>query len=293
MNALNQLAEIWRCVVGRSVTETRLIRSILYSSAALFVVAVNLSAAPPAGYRLAWSDEFEGATIDTNKWSYRQLGKRCDALNVSEAVSVDGGYLSFTTWTSNGTHYTGMIGSQGKFERRFGYWEARLKFADAPGEWSAFWIQTPTFGQPPGDPAAAGMEIDVVEHRVEDRQGKKLGGMAQHTVHWVGSDKRPQSKAHLTDDLGLDRGFHVIGVEWTQTEYRFYVDDKLTWTAPAPVSKRNQYILLSSEVQNDAWAGKIPANGYGSRESSQTRFVVDYVRFYEPREMAAHPRSEN
>jgi beta-glucanase (GH16 family) len=147
--------------------------------------------------------------------------------------------------------------------------------------WSAFWIQTPTFGKPPGDPASAGTEIDVVEHRAMDRQGKKLAGQAQHTVHWVGLDKRTQSKAHLTDDLGLDHGFHTIGVEWTETEYRFYVDDKLTWTAPAPVSKRNQYIILSSEVKNDAWAGKIPAKGYGSREISTTRLVADYVRFYE------------
>ena len=59
------------------------------------------------------------------------------------------------------------------------------------------------------------------------------------------------------------------------------MDDKLTWTAPAPVSKRNQYIILSSEVEDDAWAGKIPAGGYGSRETSQTRLVAGYVRFYE------------
>lgn len=236
---------------------------------------------PPAGYELAWSDEFDGATLDTNKWSYRFLGRRHDALNVTNAVSVSGGQLTITTYTSNGTHHTGMIGTQSKFERRFGYWEARLNFEDAPGEWSAFWVQTPTFGQPPGDAAVAGMEIDVAEHRVVDRQGKKLAGQAQHTVHWVGPDKRTQSKAHLTEDLGLDRGFHTIGVEWTETEYRFYVDNKLTWTAPAPVSKRNQYIILSSEVEDDSWAGKIPAGGYGSRETSRTKMVVDYVRFYE------------
>ncbi|MBI4658297.1 MAG: glycoside hydrolase family 16 protein [Verrucomicrobia bacterium] len=240
-----------------------------------------VSAAPPPGYRLAWSDEFDGVAPDTNKWSHRGLGKRRDALNVTDAVSVASGHLTITTYTTNGQHRTGMIGTQGKFERRFGYWEARLKFEDAPGMWSAFWIQTPTFGQAPGDPATAGTEIDVVEHRAVDRQGKKLAGQAQHTVHWADADKRTQSKAHLTEDLGLDRGFHTIGVEWTETEYRFYVDDKLSWTAPAPVSKRNQYIILSSEVKDDAWAGKIPVEGYGSRETSRTRLVADYVRFYE------------
>ncbi len=289
----NQLAAIWGPGSLSGIKCAHLVRSTLCEFVAICATALNLSAAPPPGYRLAWSDEFEGTALDTNKWSYRQLGKRRDAVNVSDAVSVGGGYLSITTYSTNGTHHTGMIGTQGKFERRFGYWEARLKFADTTGEWSAFWIQTPTFGQPPGDPAVAGMEIDVVEHRVEDRQGKKLGDVAQHTVHWVGADKRLQSKAHLTEDLGLDHGFHTIGVEWTESEYRFYVDDNLTWTAPAPVSKRNQYIILSSEVEDDAWAGKIPVGGYGSRESSQTRFVVDYVRFYQPGDTQTPSRTEN
>lgn len=243
--------------------------------------ALSLLAAPPPGYHLAWSDEFDSASLDINKWSYRQLGKRRDALNVAEAVSVRGGQLTITTYTAGGQHCTGMIGTQGKFERRFGYWEARLKFDDAPGQWSAFWIQSPTFEQPPGKPARAGMEIDVVEHRAVDRSGKRLAGQAQHTVHWVDAGKQPRSQAHLTEDIGLDSGFHTYGCEWTESEYRFFIDDRLTWTAPAPVSKRNQYMILSSEVEDGAWAGKVPASGYGSRQTSQTRLVVDYVRFYE------------
>jgi len=140
--------------------KTFLLRSILGGLTVCAAVTLNLSAAPPPGYHLAWADEFDDTTLDTNKWS-------------------------------------------------------------------------------------------------------------------------TQSKTRLTEDLGLDRGFHTIGVEWTESEYRFYVDDKLTWTAPAPVSKRNQYIILSSEVEDDAWAGKIRAGGYGSLETSRTKMVVDYVRFYE------------
>ncbi len=33
------------------------------------VAALNLAAAPPPGYQLAWSDEFDGAKLDTNKWT--------------------------------------------------------------------------------------------------------------------------------------------------------------------------------------------------------------------------------
>ena len=152
---------------------------------------------PPAGYQLAWSDEFDGATLDMNKWSYRGLGQRHDALNVTDAVSVGGGQLTITTYTSGGKHYAGMIGTEGKFERRFGYWVARLQFEGAPGMWSAFWIQTPTFGRPAGDPVTAGMEIDVIEHRVSDKSGKDISGKAQHSLHYGSSDKDVKSQSHV------------------------------------------------------------------------------------------------
>ncbi len=232
----------------------------------------------PAGYHLAWSDEFDGAALDMSKWSHRGLGRRRDALNVADAVAVDNGQLTITTYTSDGEHCTGMIGTEGKFERRFGYWEARIQFEGAPGMWSAFWIQTPTFGRPPNDPATAGTEIDVIEHRVSDQSGKDISGPAHHALH-IGGGK---SQSHVTEDLKLGSGFHTYGVQWTETEYRFFVDGKLTWTV-TPVSKRPEYIILSSEIQNQSWAGTIPAGGYGPRESSRTRMIMDYVRFYEPK----------
>ncbi len=240
------------------------------------------AATPPEGYQLVWADEFNGTSLDLSKWSHRQPGKRHDAVNVPDAVSVGDGHLTITTYTSGGKHYTGMIGTEGKFDRRFGYWEARVRFEGAPGMWSAFWIQTPTFGRPAGDPAAAGTEIDVIEHRVSDKSGKDISGQAHHAVHYGGADKEVKSQAHVTEDLKLSSGFHTFAVQWTETEYRFFADGKLTWTA-TPVSKRPQYIILSSEVSDKSWAGVIPADGYGPLESSKTKMVVDYVRVYEPR----------
>jgi beta-glucanase (GH16 family) len=246
-----------------------------------------VSAAPPAGYRLAWADEFNDVALDLTKWSYRQPGKRRDAINVADAVAVRDGCLTITTYTSDGKHYTGMIGTEGKFERRFGYWEARIRFDGAPSMWSAFWIQTPTFGRPPGDPAAAGTEIDVIEHRVSDKSGKDISGQAHHAVHYGNSDKDLKSQTHVTDGLKLGSGFHTFAVQWTETEYRFFVDGKHTWTT-TPVSKRPEYIILSSEVSDNSWAGVIPADGYGSLQSGKTKMVVDYVRFYEPRPDPEH-----
>jgi len=260
-----------------------LLALILTTHGGLVATACGAAEAPPVGYQLVWSDEFDGTALDMSKWSHRGLGPRRDALNVADAVSVGGGQLTITTYTSGGNHCTGMIGTEGKFERRFGYWEARIRFDGAPGMWSAFWIQTPTFGQPPNDPATAGTEIDVIEHRVSDQSGKDISGLAHHAVHIGGA----KSQSHVTEDLKLGAGFHTFGVQWTETQYRFFVDGKMTWTA-TPVSKRPQYIILSSEVQDKSWAGAIPADGFGPLESSKTRMIVDYVRFYEPKPDREH-----
>lgn len=257
----------------------------LFAGAALIALLAGAPtpapAAPPPGYRLAWADEFDGTVLDTNKWGHRDLGRRRHAVNVREAVTVGEGLLTITTYTHEGQHRTGMICTRDKFERCFGYWEARIRFADSPGEWSAFWIHSPTMGRPVGDPATAGMEIDVIEHRVRDQAGKDISGRGQLTLHWDGYGRDHKSKGHVTEDLGLGTGFHTYGLEWTEQEYRFYIDDRLVWTAPTPVSKRPQFIILSSEVQDKGWAGNIPDGGYGPRESSRTRMDVDYVRFYE------------
>ncbi|MBI5386846.1 MAG: glycoside hydrolase family 16 protein [Verrucomicrobia bacterium] len=255
-----------------------LLAATVLSAGAL--LSCNTLATPP-GYKLAWADEFDGTSLDDTKWGHRDLGKRRDALNVREAVTVSGGRLAITTYTQDGKHHTGMICTRDKFERSVGYWEARIQFQDSPGEWSAFWIHSPTMGRSIGDPAAAGMEIDVIEHRVCDQKGRDISGQGQLTLHWDGYGKDHKSKGQMTQDLGLGSGFHTYGLEWTEAEYRFYIDDKLTWTAPTPVSKRPEFIILSSEVKNKDWAGNIPEAGYGPRESSQTKMLVDYVRFYE------------
>ena len=199
---------------------------------------------PPAGYPLAWSDEFDGTALDLSKWSHRGPGRRRDALNVADAVSVSDGQLTITTYTSGGKHSTGMIGTEGKFERRFGYWEARVRFEGSPGMWSAFWIQTPTFGRPPNDPAAAGTEIDVIEHRVRDQSGQDISGPAHHALHIGGA----KSQSHVTEDLKLGTGFHTFGVQWTETEYHFFVDGKMTWTMSVSTSLNSARIVAPPTV---------------------------------------------
>ena len=236
----------------------------------------------PPGYKLVWSDDFQGQALDTNKWVYWLSGPRRSAINVANAVSVAEGKLTITSYTEAGRQYTGMISSEGKFAPVHGYWEARIRYADAPGMWSAFWLQSPTMGRPIGNTEQAGIEVDICEHRSSSTEGTNLAARVQHTLHWDGYGRFHKSKGHLTPDLKLDQGFHVYGCEVTTNGYQFYVDGQPTWTEHDAVSNAKEFVILSSEIDDHAWAGHIPTAGYGDIHHSQTKMTVDYVRYYAP-----------
>ena len=251
---------------------------------------VSLSvAAPPEGYKLAWADEFDAPALDTNKWIHWLPGKRRDAINTPDAVSLTNGCLSITSYTKVGQHFTGMISTKDKFEPVHGYWEASIRFEDSPGTWSAFWLQSPTMGRPVGDTATAGIEIDICEHRVIGKDGEKLASKVQHTLHWDGYGTSHKSKAQMTPEMKLDSGFHVYGFEWTDSAYKFYVDGQLTWTVTEAISNAKEFAILSSEIKDGDWAGRVPADGYGDLPRSKTSIIVDYVRYYAREAAAAKP----
>ena len=256
------------------------------------LLIVALSAAvraevPTSGWALVWNDEFDGTTLDTSKWGYWLTGARRDAVNTPGAIAVGGGSMTLSTYTSGGTHYTGMISTDGKYLPAYGYIEARIDYNSSAGMWSAFWLQSPTMGNPIGDPNGAGTEMDVCEHRRVDSGGADISNKVVGNIHWDGYGASHQSVGYDSGSIGLASGFHVYGMEWTPTVQRFYIDGVLKWTvndaAASPVSQRSQFLILSSEVDDTSttWAGTIPAPGYGTLQTTTTKMIVDYVRVYQ------------
>ena len=177
------------------------------------------------------------------------------------------------------------------FEQAYGYFEARMKFNSAPGQWSAFWLQSPTIGMPIGDPATAGVEMDIVEHRARCVNAPPptppatcspagdISDRAQHGLIWDGYGPESKASLKLSDQLlGLGNdSWHTWALRWTPTALTFVYDDVTIWASTGPISRRSQYVILSSEVAA-FFAGAIPADGYGSRATSTTNMQVDYVR---------------
>jgi beta-glucanase (GH16 family) len=223
---------------------------------------------PLADYKLVWADEFDGQSLDPGKWDYRGLSKRRDAVNVEDCLALDGeGHLVLTTKRVGNEYHTAMIGTQGKFEACYGYFECRVKMQTQPGHWSAFWLQSPTMGTPVGNPQAAGAEIDIFEYLT------KRGDRIQHTLHWDGYGQDYRSAQRITAVAGLRGGWHTIGLLWSPLEYVFSVDGRETWRTNKAVSHRSEYIILSLEVGK--WAGAI------AEAQLPDHFYVDYVRVYQ------------
>ena len=245
------------------------------------LLAVTGHASPPTGYQLKWADEFSGNSLNTNYWNIG-TGWRNRAINTAAAVSVTNGCLVLTTFGEGGTNYTGFIDTKKKVLTRYGYYEASIQFSNAPGNWSAFWLQSPFIHSTNSlNNPTNGVEIDIFEHRRTDpKQGNWVNG-GDHALHWNGYVKEIHKESDcFNPDLGIGSGFHTYGFLWETNRYTFYVDNRVTWTTDYPISCVNEYVLLTSEVETKTWAGNIPGGGYPGLAESGIKMMVKYVRYY-------------
>ncbi len=272
--------------IGRESVSLRATRKIL---AAIVIFSTVHSAVaqqatlPPHGYTMTWSDEFSGTTLNQAKWRVRYPGMRDGAMVTADSVSLNGqGQLLLTTFSRNGLVNTGMIGTQQTFRQRFGYFEARIKFQASQGHHGCFWLQSPTYGQIVGNPAASGTEIDIAEFFGSGRSDK---GMFS-TVWWnpysspssvkitpnLSKILKPLSRRHVPE---LSSDYHVYGLLWTPASYVFYVDGIEVGRTTTAVSQVPEYIVLS--LLSSAW--ERPRLPTSKLPESMT---VDYVRVYSP-----------
>ncbi|MBB4221760.1 family 16 glycosylhydrolase [Variovorax guangxiensis] len=241
-------------------------------------------------YRLAWHDEFEGSALDPAKWA-AVTGVRANAVQTPEAATVADSVLKISTYTdpSAGTHHTGFLRTARLYEFRFGYIEARVRFASKPGQWSAFWLMSnANKAATPPDPAA-GVEVDIIEHReFSENDAGKINNQFSSAVHWNGYETgKTISRNTGQQQLPAGQSFsewHTVGLLWTPEGYEFYLDGAATpyATIKEGVSLSNQYIKLTCEIKDHGWAGNIPSSGYGPLGAgTNATMEVDWVRVWQ------------
>lgn len=257
---------------------------------------------PEGNWKLVWSDEFDGTVLDMTKWDYRlsMMGKRHPAWT-DKAVRLDGkGNAVFTVIDENGlpvssqlqTGYNFMdepvqktifeqddiqwnIGKlkESKFLHRYGYYECRCRLQQkTEAWWSAFWIQSPMIGASL-DPAESGSEIDIMECF-------EYGKLHTHNV-FTGGYGLDNKRASVGGFDGIDmKEFHRFGVLWNENGYTFYVDGVEDGHISEYVSKRPEFILISTEVMGYRKVEHTPVKAAFDAVGND-EFIVDYVRVFD------------
>jgi hypothetical protein len=109
---------------------------------------------------------------------------------------------------------------------------------------------------------------------------------AQNALHWDGYSPNPfaRSAGVQVYNLGLnDGGWHIVGLDWTPTNYYFYVDGTLTWSTNAGgVCRVPDYIMCTEEI---GYFGTPGPNTWGTGPITNAVLpdytYFEYVRVYE------------
>lgn len=248
---------------------------------------LNLTSAAPYGdWNIVWSDEFNGAAIDTNTWTY-DLGNGGSNpgwgnneleyyTSRTNNASVSGGLLHIIAQkeSTNGFSYTSArMKTQGLRAWKYGRFEWRARCPAGTGFWPALWFlgtNIPTAGWP-----GCG-EIDVME-----TSGVALTNV-QGSLH-SGSD---ETAIYTFPDGGSASSFHTYVLDWSTNAFLYYVDGHLyqsqtSWTSslgafPAPFDKP-AFIILNLAVGGN-YVGNPSLANINANGGFPGDMQVDYVR---------------
>ena len=234
---------------------------------------------PSAAWKLAWGDDFDGASgtaVDGSKWAYDSgpnwyNGELQDYTTGNANASLDGkGMLIIEARKEarEGREYTSArLKTEGKKTFTYGRVEARMKLPYGKGMWPAFWMLGGNSWPDTG-------EIDIVENLGREPS------IAHGTIHGPGYSGAagPAGSYTLPGSAAFSDDFHLFAIEWESNAIRWYVDDTLYSTkTPADISGKTWvfdhgfFIILNLAV-----GGEWPGNPDGTTVFPQ-RLLIDYV----------------
>ena len=271
----------------------------LLALAGLIVWAVPASAAPPPGYHLTWSDEFDqpvNTPPDKAHWSYdtgdsgygnnemeNYVSDLQHAHIVADPAATDGKALQIlVTYNgqglSHGNFRSARLLSRDKVTVQYGYIEARVQMPSGQGIWPAFWLLGADISAPGVGWPNCG-EIDVMENKGSQ---PAINGSSLHGPGYSGSNPLTREYTLPGGKLFKD-GYHTFGLLWARDSVMFSVDGQ-------PFETRTP-----ADVPGKTWAFNHPfffiinvavgGNFSGSPDATTVfpqKMLVDYLRVYKP-----------
>lgn len=280
------------------------IATLAVSCVALTAVFTGCTSSPKAereGWKLVWSDEFNGKTLDRTKWDFQTgtgsqyglsgWGNEEAQYYTEDNISFEKGNLVIEARKEEkgGKPYTSSrirtsTDNEALFATTYGRIEARMLLPEGDGIWPAFWMLPATDKY--GVWASSG-EIDIMEGK--GRLANRSYGNLHFGQPWPGN--KYTGGMHKFDDETFGEDYHVYALEWEPGVLRWYVDDDMfyetsNWFAmaldadepypyPAPFDA-DFYILLNLAIGGTFDDFRMPGE-----DDIPARMYVDYVRVYE------------
>lgn len=272
----------------------------------------------PPGWRLVWSDEFEGDAIDPKKWDY-DLGNGFYSYEAEQWISGwgNGELQYYTKEPENACVRDGMLrivaakeslhgcgytsarlrtsrrDRRPLFNARYGRFEIRAKLPLGQGIWPAIWLlpQSDRYGA-----WAASGEIDIIEAR--GQEPNKVIGATHYGSCWPANVSSTHPYAFAL--RGSIAQFHTYALEWEPGRLRWFVDDHcyatqaFWWSstkregakgiAPNSESELNPWPAPFDRpfylIMNVAVGGRFPGKP-DKTTPFPAEMLIDYVRVYE------------
>ncbi len=220
----------------------------------------------PEGYKLVWSDEFNGTSLDEKAWNIEVSGTGGGNQELQfyrkENVSVADGNLVLTAKREEyqGKSFTsGRINSNQKTAFKHGIMQAKIKFPKtANGLWPAYWMMGNDINKY-GWPRCG--EIDIVEMgHFNAITGKYAGWQDRYfsgTLHYgpdASNEHHQQNSQEFSQEkfeaIGAVEGdYHIFTIEWDGQYLYMYYDLEGYKNGP---KNRARYYTLNIAPSDDA-----------------------------------------
>ena len=237
------------------------------------------------GYTLDFSDEFDGTTLDTTKWTDLYLPQWCDDESTAKAnYKIEDGYLveyiteDQAAWCPehDGTVKSSAIMSFDKswihnfsgttdnhdrdewygYKTMYGYFEIRAKLADCGGGGhQAWWMVGMQQDTDDWFNSQQTGEIDILETFFSTPNAWRIASYG-----W--NDPNFQTSWYISEDSVPSgeptKEFHIYAMDWTPNSLKFYYDNqlyKVIYDAPdyEMGTILNIYTDAGSGTHNDVW----------------------------------------
>ncbi|NUU63026.1 family 16 glycosylhydrolase [Paenibacillus agri] len=259
-----------------------------------------------AGMNLIWQDEFNGTSLDMNKWNYEQgyyisndphswgwgNAELQHYTDSPQNIFVEDGKLnirvlhdskSFPQDPNRFAQYSsGKINTKDHLSFQYGRVDIRAKLPTGNGVWPALWML-------PEDSAygawAASGEIDIMEAK------GRLPGTTSGAIHFGGQwpvNRYIAGEYHFPEGQTFANDYHVYSMVWEEDNMKWYVDGNFFfkvsrdqwYSTAAPNNPNAPFDKPFYLIMNLAIGGYFDNLNTPDPSDIPATMQVDYVRVY-------------